>query len=81
MFREMRRNSQALDRATCEKILAAADTGILTVHGEDGYPYPVPVNFALQDDTIYIHCAKEGHKIDAIRADDRVGFCVMGRIR
>ena len=26
---------------------------------------------------LYFHCAKEGHKLDAIAADNRVSYCVM----
>lgn len=29
------------------------------------------------DEKLYFHCAKEGHKLDAIAANNRVSFCVM----
>ena len=29
------------------------------------------------DGRIYFHCAKEGHKVDALRADDRVSFTIL----
>ncbi len=34
-------------------------------HGEDGYPYGVPVNYVVDKDKIYFHCAKDaGHKVE-----------------
>jgi nitroimidazol reductase NimA-like FMN-containing flavoprotein (pyridoxamine 5'-phosphate oxidase superfamily) len=52
-------------------------TGILAVHGDDDYPYAVPLNFAYEPDKIYFHCARSGHKIDAIRRNGKVSFCVI----
>lgn len=42
----------------------------------DNQPYVVPLNFGYRDNTIYIHCAKEGRKIETIRANPRVSFAV-----
>ena len=77
MFRAMRRWKQALDEAECREILTREPRGVLAVHGEDGYPYAFPMDFVYTDDKIYFHCAQEGHKIDALAADDRASFCVM----
>ena len=35
--------------------------------GEDGYAYGVPLNYVYVDNSIYFHCAKEGHKLDNIK--------------
>ena len=47
--------------------------------GDNGYPYGIPMDhwYSETDHTIYFHCAKEGHKIDAISACDKVSYCVM----
>ena len=45
MFREMRRKAQQISTEECMEILLNAKTGVLGLHGEDGYPYTVPVNF------------------------------------
>ena len=66
MFREMRRKKQKLTEKQCLAILRRAKTATLALHGDDGYPYSVPVNFVYEDGKIYFHGAKEGHKIDAI---------------
>lgn len=49
------------------------------VIGDEGYPYTVPVSYALKDDKIFIHSATEGHKIDSIKRNDKVSFCVIER--
>lgn len=77
MFREMRRARQALPREACEEILHRQGTGVLAVHGDEGYPYAVPLNFVYLNGRLYFHCATMGHKLDAIAANERVSFCVI----
>lgn len=79
MFRPMRRKKQELEAAQCQEILAKGTYGILAVQGDDDYPYTVPLNYVCQDGRIFFHCAKEGHKMDAIRHHDKVSFCVVDR--
>lgn len=38
-------------------------------------PYVLGFNFGYEDDIIYLHCAKEGKKLDIIRKNNNV--CVM----
>lgn len=76
MFRKMRRENQSISAAECTEILKTAPRGVLAVHGEDGYPYAVPMDFLYANGKLYFHCAKAGHKLDAVRADSRVSFCV-----
>ena len=45
MFREMRRKKQKLTEKQCIDILKKAKTATLALHGDDGYPYSVPVNY------------------------------------
>ena len=60
-----------------EDILLSERRGVLAVHGEDGYPYGVLVDYLYEQGKIYFHGAKSGHKIDAIKADNRVSFTVF----
>ena len=50
------------------------------MHGDDGYPYAVPVNYyySEEDHKIYFHGAREGHKVDALKQNDKVCFTVYG---
>ena len=77
MFRKMRRKNQQLSRGEAIEILQTCPTGILGVMGDDGYPYTVPLNYVFGDDKLFFHCAKEGHKVDSIRKNDKVAFCVI----
>ena len=77
MFRKMRRFGQQMDAAAAMEILEKGKTGILAVMGDGGYPYAVPLNYACHDNTIFFHCAHEGHKIEALRNCSKVSFCVV----
>lgn len=78
MFREMARKKQALRPSEIERVLTEEKRGVLSLHGEGGYPYGVPMNFWYDSENghIYFHSGKKGHKIDAISEDNRVSFCV-----
>ena len=60
MFREMRRKRQQLPREEAEAVLRRGSFGVLAVHGEDGYPYAVPLSYVYWNGKIYFHCAREG---------------------
>ncbi|MBR1553116.1 MAG: pyridoxamine 5'-phosphate oxidase family protein [Schwartzia sp.] len=78
MFREMRRKKQALSPEDCARILRTEKRGALSVIGDMGYPYAIPLNFYYDEpeNTIYFHCAREGHKIDALNACGKACFTV-----
>ena len=76
-FRPMRRFKQQLSQEECESILAKVYRGFLSVNGEMGYPYTVPMNFVYENGHIYFHSALEGHKIDAIRLSPNACFTVI----
>ena len=79
MFREMRRSKQILSQETAYKILCAGEFGVLALAGDDGYPYSVPINYAVEGNKIYFHSAKVGHKLDAINRNEKASFCVVAR--
>ena len=76
MFRKMRRHRQQLSKEECVDILTNQPRGVLAVLGDDEYPYTVPMSHVYVDDKIYFHGAKEGHKIDSIKACDKASYCV-----
>ena len=79
MFREMRRANQQLTHEECQAILKNATAGVLSLLGDGGYPYGVPLSHAYADGKLYFHGAKTGHKIDAIRGCEKASFCVIDR--
>ena len=78
MFREMRRKKQEITKEECINVLVKEKRGALAVIGDDGYPYTIPLNFYFDEksEKIYFHAAKEGHKIAAIKNNDKVCFTV-----
>lgn len=78
MFRKMRRFKQQISDEECRKILREEKRGVLSVLGDDGYPYGVPIDFIYYEDEnkICFHGARTGHKIDAIKKCDKASFCV-----
>lgn len=77
-FRELRRKNCAISNQSAEKILRNGDFGVLALF-DGNYSYAVPLNYALEGNKIYFHCAKSGHKLDAIKNNDKVSFCVVDR--
>ena len=73
----MRRFKQQLSEGESLAILNSAIRGFLSVIGDGGYPYAVPINFVYDEGSIFFHCAKEGHKLDAIRYGDKACFTVL----
>ena len=51
----------------------------MSVQGDDGYPYGVPLNHYYKDGKLYFHGAKIGHRVDAIKKNPKVSFCVYGQ--
>ena len=77
MFRVMRRTKQAMSFEDSAAVLERNTAGVLSAAGDDGYPYAVPLSYVYTDGKIYFHCAKEGHKLDAIARCEKVSFCVI----
>ena len=76
-FRSMRRSRQQLPAEECAAILQKNTAGVLAVLGDGGYPYAVPLSYCCADGCLYFHCAKAGHKLDAIRGCEKASFCVI----
>lgn len=77
MFREMRRNVQMLSSEESISILKSATSGVLSLIGDNGYPYGVPLSHVYHNGNLYFHSALSGHKIDAINATGKASFTVI----
>ena len=76
----VRRQDRLLDEERAREILQVGEYGFLAMASVEG-GYGVPINYAISGDTIYLHCATEGRKLQAVANDDRVTFCVVGEKR
>lgn len=76
----MRRTDREITSSEAMRLLAQAKHGVLSMIDADGGPYAVPVNHALVDSYIIIHCAVRGRKLDSVRKDARVCYTVYNVI-
>ena len=78
MFRKMVRFKQQLPENECVEILKTQLRGVLSVLGDEGWPYGLPINhyYCPEDGKLYFHSGKTGHKIDAMKRCDKASFCV-----
>ena len=78
MFREVTRKKQALPTEKITEILDTEKRGVLSVLGDDGYPYGMPMNYWYNKENgyLYFHSGKKGHKVEALAENNKVSFCV-----
>ena len=81
MFRELTRKNKQLTREACVKLLKEEKRGVLSVVGDGDYPYGMPMNhwYNEQDGCLYFHCGKNGHRLDSLRKQEKVSFCVCDK--
>lgn len=77
MFRELQRKNKEISVDECISLLKSEKRGVLSVVGDGGYPYGMPMNHYYSDDgNIYFHCGRDGHRLDALKNCNKVCFCV-----
>lgn len=76
-LRTMRRKRQLLSEEESIRILNNATSGVLSLMGDEGYPYGVPISHVYHEGKLYFHSALRGHKIDAVRNNSRASFTVI----
>lgn len=77
--RTMRRKDRQLPEEETLAILEQGTHGVLSLVGDDGWPYAIPMNYVMMNGKLYLHCAKAGYKLDCIARDNRVCFTVVTR--
>lgn len=69
----MRKKSREMSAEWALDVMRKAPYVTVSFTRPDGTPYGVPLSLANTDDeTWYFHCAQEGDKLDALRANPRV---------
>lgn len=81
MFREIQRKNKVIPMEECIALLESETRGVLSVIGDNGYPYGIPMNhfYNSEDGKIYFHCGKSGHRLDSLRNHNKVSFCVYDK--
>lgn len=78
MFRAVRKKVNEISRESAEVLLETQRRGVLSMNGEDGYPYAIPINFYYNkhNGKIYFHGSRAGYKIDVLKNSDKICFTV-----
>ena len=81
MFRELTRIKQKLTEEECLEVLKNELRGVLSVLGDGGYPYGMPLNhyYCPEDGKIYFHSGMKGHRTDSFKRCPKASFCVMDK--
>ena len=75
----MRRFKQQLTETETLEILCRSASGVLSLCGDNGMPYGVPLSHVYNDGKLYFHSALTGHKVDLIRQNDNACFTVIAK--
>lgn len=79
---EVRRQDRLLEETDAYNLLKNGEYGVLSMVKEEGGGYGIPINYVWDgEESIYLHCAPEGHKIRCISVCPDVSFCVVGRTK
>ncbi len=76
--RAVRRTDRVLPDEEARDLLRRGEYGVLSTVSADGIPYGVPLNYCVLDDSLYVHCAVEGRKVENLERSPSVSFCVVG---
>lgn len=81
MFRELTKKKRGISMEECIEILKNETRGVLSVLGDDDYPYGAPMNhfYNEEDGKIYFHCGDVGYRLDALRKHNKVSFCTYDK--
>ena len=77
----VRRQDRLLDEARATELLKTAEWGVLSMCDTDRAPYGLPINYVWDGgNSLYLHCAPDGRKLRCLDHEDRVSFCIVGRV-
>ncbi len=76
-MKEMRRKDRQASEEDAWELLGRCEYGILSTSDDEG-PYGIPLDYVVEGNSLYFHCAMEGRKVDALLKDNRVSFCAVG---
>lgn len=78
MFRNMKHDRCRISVEETENYLREENWGVLSLHGDDGFPYGVPMNYVWDNGSILLHCASgNSHRLDSLKRSSKVCFTVV----
>ena len=76
----MRRKDREMDREYGLGVIDNSRYAVLSLVDKNNRAYAVPISPARVGDVLYIHSAKEGHKIDLIKNNGEVVLTFVGKV-
>lgn len=78
----VRRQDRLMDEARAIELLSTSEYGVLSMVAKDETAYGVPLNYVWDGkNSIFIHCAPVGHKLEALEKNPNVSFCIVGDVK
>jgi len=74
----MLRKEKEMSREDALAVVDECPWSVLATVNSDGSPYCIPLSMTREGEWIYFHSAKEGHKTDNLRNDNRVCISCVG---
>ncbi|MBQ9255244.1 MAG: pyridoxamine 5'-phosphate oxidase family protein [Bacteroidales bacterium] len=79
---KVRRQDRLLSEQRAKEIIETMEYGFLAMIDKEGLPYCIPLNYAYDGkNSFYVHCAKEGRKIDALKTNPLCTFTIVGNTK
>ena len=80
-MKDIRRSDRVITIQEAKFLLDNTEYGIMSTVSKDGQPYGVPLSYVHKGRSIYFHCAISGHKLENIKHNAKVSFCVVGKTK
>lgn len=79
MRKEFTRTKQVLSQEEIQKIIDTTAHGVLSLNGDDGYLYTVPLSYVYTDGVVYSHGSPRGYKYECFQRTDKTSFSIVGQ--
>lgn len=79
MRKELSRTKQTLSKESIQRIIDTTAYGVLSLNGEDGYLYTVPVSYVYTDGAVYFHGSPRGYKFECVQRTNKTSFSIVGQ--
>lgn len=79
MRKELTRTKQALSNESIQRIIDTTAYGVLSLNGDDGYLYTVPLSYVYTGGAVYFHGSPRGYKSECFQRTNKTSFSIVGQ--
>ena len=76
----MRRQDKLMSHEDCIDVIKNNNHGFMATVNADGTPYINGLNYIYKDSALFIHCAREGQKLENIERQNKVCFNIVDSV-